>query len=81
MTTWTLTKATGGTVQPTGVLDITPGQQVVDASAATAVAETELNGRFITDPLSACLAHKRCGPICTAPSPPALAILAKPSRG
>jgi rubrerythrin len=59
--TTVVTKATGGTAKPVGVLYIEPDRQVPDAGSDTALVETGLEPAFTADLLSACLAHERCG--------------------
>jgi rubrerythrin len=59
--TTVVTKATGGTAKPVGVLYIEPDLQVPDAGSTTALAETGLDPGFTADLLSACVAHERCG--------------------
>ena len=56
-----VTRATGGTAKPVGVLYVEPDQQVLDAGAATALAEAGVDAAATADLLSACLAHERCG--------------------
>jgi len=59
--TTVVTKATGGTAKPVGVLYIEPDLQEADAGAGTALEQTGLDPAFTADLLSACLAHERCG--------------------
>ncbi len=59
--TTVVTKATGGTAKPVGVLYIEPDLQVPDAGSGTALDGTGLDPVFTADLLSACLAHERCG--------------------
>lgn len=59
--TTVVTRATGGTAKPAGLLYIEPQLQVVDAGSSTALSETGLEAGFTADLLSACLAHERCG--------------------
>jgi rubrerythrin len=56
-----VTKATGGSAKPVGLLYIEPAVQVEDASAGTSLVESGLNAPFVADLLSACLSHERCG--------------------
>jgi rubrerythrin len=56
-----VTKATGGTAKPVGLLYIEPDRQVPDAGSGTALAETGLDATFVADLLSAVLQHERCG--------------------
>jgi rubrerythrin len=59
--TTVVTRATGGTSKPVGVLYLEPACEVLDAGSATALVDTGLNPAFLADLLSACLAHERCG--------------------
>ncbi len=59
--TTVVTKETGGTAKPVGVLYIEPDLQVPDAGSGTALEQTGLDPVFTADLLSACLAHERCG--------------------
>jgi rubrerythrin len=56
-----VTRATGGTAKPVGVLYIEPEIQVTDAGAGTALATSDIDAAFTADLLSASLAHERCG--------------------
>lgn len=56
-----VTRATGATAKPVGVLYIEPELQVLDAGSATELAATGLNPAFLADLLSAAAAHERCG--------------------
>jgi rubrerythrin len=56
-----VTKATGGSTKPAGVLYIEPERAAVDADSSTALGGTGLDAAFTADLLSACLAHERCG--------------------
>lgn len=59
--TTVVTKETGGTAKPVGLLYIEPDRQVVDAGSSSALARSGLDPAFTADLLSACLAHERCG--------------------
>ncbi|MCU1378890.1 MAG: hypothetical protein JWN29_1873 [Acidimicrobiales bacterium] len=56
-----VTKATGGTAKPVGLLYIEPDLQMRDAGAGTALADSGLDAAFMADLLSACVTHERCG--------------------
>jgi rubrerythrin len=55
-----VTKAVGGRVSPVGLLYVDPAQVAVDP-AAPGLIDAGVDPRFVTDLLSACLAHERCG--------------------
>ena len=55
-----VTKDTGGTAKPVGVLYIEPERQM-PAPGPSALAEAGLDADFTADLLSAALAHERCG--------------------
>ena len=59
--TTVVTKATGGSAKPVGMLYVEPELQVLDAGSRTSLAESGLDAAFTADLLSACLAHERCG--------------------
>jgi rubrerythrin len=61
MATLTPTKATGGAAQPMPALYIEPERQVTPDMLERPFAGTGLNGAFVSDFLSAALAHERCG--------------------
>ena len=56
-----VTRATGGTAQPLGVLYVEPAVQVPHAGSRTSLAELGVDAQFVADLLSSCLAHERCG--------------------
>jgi rubrerythrin len=56
-----VTKATGGTAKPVGLLYIEPDLQMRDAGSGTTLSESGLDAAFVADLLSACVAHERCG--------------------
>jgi hypothetical protein len=59
--TTVVTKETGATAKPVGLLYIEPDLQVPDAGADTLLAETGLDATVVADLLSAAAAHLRCG--------------------
>ena len=59
--TTVVTKATGGTAKPVGVLYIEPDLQMPGGKSTTALTDTGLDPAFTADLLSACLVHERCG--------------------
>lgn len=61
MPTLTPTKDRGATSKVVGVLYVEPDLQVTDALLAEQLADTGLNGAFLSDLLSAVLTHERCG--------------------
>jgi rubrerythrin len=56
-----VTRATGATAKPVGLLYIEPGHQVLDAGSATSLIGSGLNPATLADLLSACTAPERCG--------------------
>jgi len=55
-----VTKATGGTAQPTESTYVPPEAQAA-AAPSPAFSDAGMNGAFVMDLLSACVAHERCG--------------------
>ena len=59
--TTVVTKDSGGTGKPVGLLYIEPERQVLDAGGSTLLAESGLDAAALADVISGCLAHLRCG--------------------
>ena len=61
MATLTATKTTGGAVRVTPGLYAEPDRQLTPAELQQPFADADVNGVFLSDLLSACLTHERCG--------------------
>jgi rubrerythrin len=61
MPTYTPTKDTGATAQPTEVLYVDPESRITEAMLESLMPSEDMNTVFIADLLSGMLAHERCG--------------------